>query len=159
MLFIFLYLLWLIINARLTVEVILLGFPVVILVYAFSLRCLDYSLRRDLGLLRRIPALLFFLGTLLKNVVLSSLRVMKLIWSRRSPEPKLVTFTPRLKTKAGRVMLSDAITLTPGTVTADLSGDTLTVHVLEGQRSSSLPGSPEELRIRVLEEKGAGRHG
>ncbi len=154
MLFVFLYLLWIIFNARVTAEVALIGLPVVGLVYAFSLRGLDWSLRRDLALFKSLPALLLFLLALLKDIILSALRVIRLIWSRRAPEPKLVSFDPSLKTETGRVLLSDAITLTPGTVTAELSGGSLRVHCLEKQSASQLAGSAPLVQIRRLEEKG-----
>ncbi len=152
MLLFFLYLLWLVFNGRVSVEILLIGLPVTALVYAFSLRTLDLSFRRDLRLLRKIPALLRFLSVLLKDVLLSALRVMRLILSPRAPEPKLVRFRSSLRTEAGRVLLADAVTLTPGTITAELSGGEFTVHCLDGSRPFDPENSAAAERIRRLEE-------
>ncbi len=152
MLLFFLYAFWILFNARITVEVALIGLPVTGLIYFFCLRLPGFSFRRDLALLKKFPSLVLFLLTLLGDVLFSALRVVRLIWTPGAPEPKLVSFSPALKTKTGRVLLSDSITLTPGTVTADLSGEELTVHCLEGKSADGLKDSAVLNRIRRLEE-------
>ena len=45
--------------------------------------------------------------------------------------PGIVKFNPRLKTSAGRMMLANSITLTPGTVTVDVDDEgTFYVHAI-----------------------------
>ncbi len=157
MLLIFLYVLWILFNGRLTAEIALIGLPVTGLIYIFCLRGLGFSLRRDLGLLKKLPSLLLFLLSLLKDVILSALRVIRLVWSPRKPEPKLVCFSPSVKTEKGKILLANAITLTPGTVTADLSPEGLVVHCLEEKNAEGLSGGMPLKRIRRLEEKGGAR--
>lgn len=92
------------------------------------------------------PRTLSYLVWLGWQIVLSSLDVAKLIW--RSPNkvsPAIETIkTGKLKDK-GRVLYANSITLTPGTLSVDLSDDSITVHAL---RSESL----EELKAGSMEQ-------
>ena len=42
--------------------------------------------------------------------------------------PGVVLVKTRLKSKLGRMFLANSITLTPGTITVDIEGDTLVIH-------------------------------
>ena len=50
---------------------------------------------------------------------------------RYEREPVLVTFHTTLKSPVLRVILANSITLTPGTITVSLEGDTFVVHALD----------------------------
>ncbi len=151
MLLLFLYGLWLAFNARVTPDTALSGVPAVALIYWLCLRLLQISPRRDLLLLRALPGLCAFFLHLLWDVLRSALRVIRLIVSRREPEPCLVTFDPELKTGAGRVMLADAITLTPGTITVEAGPRAFTVHCLDRRAGDGAPGDSVAESIRRLE--------
>ena len=68
MLLLFLYSLWMLFNARVTADVALIGLPVAALIYLFSLKCLGYTVRKDFGLLCRLPALFSFGLTLVWSI-------------------------------------------------------------------------------------------
>ena len=151
MLLLFLYFLWIVFNARVTVDVALIGLPVAALVYFFSLKYLGFSVRRDFALLSRLPALLSFLAALFWDILRSALRVMRLIWSPRVVEPQLLHFDPKLSSAAGRVLWADSITLTPGTITAELEPGAFAVHCLDASTGAGILQSRVLRRIRTLE--------
>ncbi len=151
MLLLFLYGLWLAFNARVTPDVALAGLPVAGLLYFFCLRFLGYSPRRDLLLLRALPDICAFLLCLLGEVLRSALRVTGLILSGREPSPRLITFDPVLRTGTGRVLLADAITLTPGTITLEVSPGSFSVHCLDGGATADPAHTSSAERIRRLE--------
>ena len=151
MLLLFLYFLWIVFNARVTADVALIGLPVAALIYFFSLKCLGFSVRRDFALLSRLPALLSFLVVLFWDILCSALRVMRLIWSPRAVEPRLLRFDPSLRSSAGRVLWADSITLTPGTITVELEPDAFAVHCLDASTGSGILQSRTLRRIRSLE--------
>jgi len=68
---------------------------------------------------------------LLREIVAANLRVIRLVYGGREPEPVLVRFRAELETDAARVLLANSITLTPGTITVELEGDELCVHALD----------------------------
>lgn len=148
------YLLWITFNGRVTTEILLLGLPVCALLYWFSVRFLGISPKKEILRINRIPAIAAYLFFLLKEIILSSLKVMKLIWSPSRPvHPELRQFSSGLKTDAGNVTLADSITLTPGTITVHAEGDLLTVHCLDTATGEGIEDSEMLHKIRKLEGK------
>ena len=125
------YCLWLILNGRLTWEIALIGLPVAGAVWFFALKTLDLTPKREMRLLRSFPRIITYIAYLLREVIHSALRVMKLIWRPGKVRPQLIRFTPDLRTGIGRTVLADSITLTPGTITVYLEDGSLTVHALD----------------------------
>ncbi|MCP4995151.1 MAG: Na+/H+ antiporter subunit E [Gammaproteobacteria bacterium] len=70
-----------------------------------------------------------YYGYFFKEMVKSNLRVAAIVTSPDLPiEPGIVKVRTSLKTRMGRLMLANSITLTPGTLTVDLDGEWLYVH-------------------------------
>ena len=138
MLFCGLYLLWILLNARVTAEILILGLPVAGAVYLLSVKALSLSPRRDFARLRRLPAAAGYLCFLFGQVVVSALRVVRLIWSPGKPVSAVASFDPELRTEAGRVILADSITLTPGTITLEAEDGRFLVHCLEASSADSV---------------------
>ena len=68
---------------------------------------------------------------LLWQIVLSNLHVAYLVLHPRLPvEPSLVEFKTSLHSESAQVLLAQSITLTPGTVTVDVSNGRFMVHCL-----------------------------
>ena len=61
-----LFLLWIVLNGRITVEIVAIGMIVIALVYLFMIRVFHWTLRRDLLLLRSLPIFLLYLLNLLR---------------------------------------------------------------------------------------------
>ena len=155
MLFLSLYLLWVLLCGRVTAEILLWGLPAAGLVFLFAVRALDYPWRRDLQLLRSLPRAFRYLLFLLKEVLVCSLRVLRLIWSPGAPESGLAEFDPRVRTRPGRVVLAASITLTPGTITVETEPGRFLVHCLEASSAPGLPEGPLARKIRNLEDHAA----
>ncbi|MCP5084416.1 MAG: Na+/H+ antiporter subunit E [Alphaproteobacteria bacterium] len=77
----------------------------------------------------RLPAFLVFI---LREIVKSNIDVLKRILSRdpNAVSPRLEEFPLPQKTDLGRVIYANAITLTPGTVSVELTKDSVIVHAL-----------------------------
>lgn len=72
-----------------------------------------------------------FWAWLMREIVVANLQVVRLVLSPRPAlAPSLFRVTSRQTSELGKVILGNAITLTPGTVTLDIEGDTLVVHAL-----------------------------
>ena len=81
------------------------------------------------SLFPRLYVLVAFVFVVVVKMYIASFRV---LWTilRGGQDPRIVHFRTRLKSDTGRVMLANAITMTPGTVTVDLDQDHLVVHWL-----------------------------
>jgi multicomponent Na+:H+ antiporter subunit E len=76
--------------------------------------------------------LIVYLFVLLKNLVLSNIRISKRILSRDMKlSPAIVAVKTDLKSDWKKLMLANSITLTPGTLTLDVKDDTLFIHDIE----------------------------
>ncbi|ETX05071.1 MAG: hypothetical protein ETSY2_25085 [Candidatus Entotheonella gemina] len=75
--------------------------------------------------------LFFYVPWLAWQVVLSGLQVAWLVLHPKMPiSPCMVQFETPLPHELARLTLANSITLTPGTVTLDVEGDTFVVHAL-----------------------------
>jgi multicomponent Na+:H+ antiporter subunit E len=83
---------------------------------------------------RRFQLLRFlrFAPWLVWQIFISNLRVARLVFSRRMPiRPTFISQPPGVKGDRALTMLAAATTLTPGTLTVDVSRDEVFVHALD----------------------------
>ena len=78
---------------------------------------------------RRVMAFVLYLFVLAKEIVKANLDVAYRILHPKMPiRPGIVTIKTNLKQDIAKLMLANSITLTPGTFTVDIVGDTLLIH-------------------------------
>lgn len=152
--FLLLFLLWVLFNGRLTGEIVWLGLVVAGLLYAFCCAFLDFSPRKELRLARLVGLLLGYAGTLLWEIVKSNFALCRRCLTRRGPQvdPVLVTFKTPLTSPLARATLANSITLTPGTLTALIEGDTLTVHCLDAAFAEGVEDTVFQRKLLRMEE-------
>ena len=144
---------WVLLNGRCTVEIAVVGAVICAALYAFMAAFMGYSPRKEWAFVRRLGRILGYGWYLAGEVVKSSVAVLRLIWSPRLvPEPKLISFHTKLRTDAGKVMLADSITLTPGTITVNVQGDRMLVHCLDS--SFEIDENDFDMERRVMRVEG-----
>lgn len=80
----------------------------------------------------RLVNLLRFTIYLIFQIVLANIDVAKRVISPAMPiNPGIVKVSTNLKSPLGRMILANAITLTPGTLTVNIEGDVLCVHWID----------------------------
>ena len=129
--FLLYFLLWIIFNGRITVEIVIIGFLISAAISAFSYRVMGYSWGNNLRILRNLPLLVLYTLVLIKEIFKASFAVMKVILSGRKPDPVIVEFDSHLESQFQNVLLANSITLTPGTFTLLQEGDHFCVHCLD----------------------------
>ncbi len=91
----------------------------------------------------------FYAPWLLWQIIVSAAYVTKLILAPSERlDPRLVHFHCELPNELAQVVLGNSITLTPGTVTIDVTGSTFTVHALT-------PASADDLRSGKMDREAA----
>lgn len=150
--FIVFFLLWVVFNGRWTTEIALFGVGISAAIYAFCCVFMGYSPKKDWQALKKIVPFCRYVAELFKEIFEANLFVLRFILSsRRENEPALVTFKTKLKGDALRVMLANCITLTPGTITADVKEDEFTVHCLDKELAEGLENSEFEKILLEME--------
>ena len=134
---VFLFLLWLIFNGRVTLEICLFGVVVTGLVYAFCVAVLGYHPRNERG---RLGRYLQYGVTLVWEIVKANVQTMKVILSPKAAyRPAVVRLQVPLEEASSRVLLSNSITLTPGTVTIRQQEEEFLVLCLDKDGGEAIP--------------------
>lgn len=143
------FLLWIIFNGKVTVETAVFGIVISAAVYAFICRFMDYSPKKELELAKKAGYIIKYFLVLIKEISVANFAVLRIICSSiREAEPVLVQFDTNFRDDTSRVMLANAITLTPGTITVSAEGGRFTVHCLD---SSFAEGLPSPAFVELLE--------
>ena len=143
---------WIIFNEKLNLEILLFGLAISAAVFAFACKFMGYSIKKELHFYRKIPGLLRYVFVLVREILAANLNVCHLILSEEEEiDPALVQFQTDMETQAGRAFYANAITLTPGTITVSLEGDTYVVHCLDDSMAQGLSDAKLEQMLHELE--------
>ncbi len=130
--YLLLLLLWILLNGKFTLEILLFGMVISAAVYWFMCRFLGHSGRGDILLLHNIRPTLLYVGVLFVEIFKSGYAVLKFVLARHiTIEPQIVVFRVPLKSDFLKTILANSITLTPGTITIQVEGDIFYVHALD----------------------------
>jgi len=136
------FLLWLLLWGRITLEIVIFGLLITGALYLFAVKVLGYPWRRELYFLRCGPIFLLYLLNLLRETLLAAATVAKLALTPGAhPEPVLVEFHSGLEGDALNVILANSITLTPGTVTVFQEHDRFLIHALRREYAEGIADS------------------
>lgn len=151
---VFLFLLWLILNGRVTLEVCLFGVVITAAIYAFCVSALGYQPREERRLVKRLGSYALYALLLVWEIIKANWAVMKVIWSRHpSYQPAIVRVHAPLREPLSRMLLSNSITLTPGTVTVRQEGEDYLVLCLDKSGADSIPGWSLTRLLQKMEDK------
>lgn len=147
------FLLWVIFNGNLTLEICIFGVVISVTLFAFVCKFMDFSLKKELHIYKKSFLFIRYVFVLIKEIVKANFGVIRMIMNQREEiQPMVVTFHSDLKTVTGKAFLANAITLTPGTITVSLEKDQYTVHCLDESMAEGMNDSELAEYIKKLEE-------
>lgn len=147
--FLLFFLVWIIFNGNITVEIAVIGLAVAVAVFAFICKFMDYSLKKEILLYKKLLAFIGYVMILIIEIIKANIAVIHMIVTQREVvEPVIVRFRTSLRTETARVILANSITLTPGTITVSLEGDEYEVHCLD---KSLAEGIEDSMFVKLLE--------
>lgn len=147
--FLLFFLVWIIFNGNITVEIAVIGLAVAVAVFAFICKFMDYSLKKEILLYKKLLAFIGYVIILIIEIIKANIAVIHMIVTQREVvEPVIVRFRTSLRTETARVILANSITLTPGTITVSLEGDAYEVHCLD---KSLAEGIEDSMFVKLLE--------
>ena len=122
---------WVILNGKIDLEILLLGLLFTFLLGILEKYLFNYSPKKELAYLKRVPFFIYYLYVLIKEVIKANITMIKIDTNKKIKiDPILIKFHSGLKTSFGNFILANSITLTPGTITISNKGDEFVVHCL-----------------------------
>lgn len=143
----FLFALWIVLNGRVTVELVIFGVVIAAAVTFFANRVIGYTASIDRRILRNLPVFLLYILNLIREIIISSFKMCGMVYSAEAPDPVIIEFHSGFDTQLQNVLLANSITLTPGTITLFQEGDHFAVHCLRREFGE---GIEESSFVRLL---------
>jgi len=139
-----LFLFWILVSSEVDLQHVFVGAAASLAVSYYSF---DLLLREGEGLPKTgsiLPLVRFFIS-LAFDVIKANIHVAKIVLDPRLPiSPSIVKFKTRLTSDNLKAALANSITLTPGTITIDIIGDTFYVHALTREAAEDVANWPIE---------------
>ena len=143
---------WLVLSGKITVEILLIGAVLTLMVYLFARICFKYNWKMEITILRIIPLAVVYLLVLAYEICKSNIKVMMIVWFKRIPiEPAVVKLKVSFKTDVAKAVLANSISLTPGTITAAIEGDEFYIHCLSKEMIDGIEDSRFVKLLRTME--------
>lgn len=143
---------WVLLNGKWTMEIAVVGVIVCAALYAFMCAYMGYSPKAEWKIFKRVPKIFGYFLYLVGEIFKSAWGTMLLIWSpEKEIEPRVTSFRTKLRTDAGKVVLANSITMTPGTITVDVQDDLFLIHCLDESFDVGTEGFEMEDRIAAIE--------
>src|SRR5689334_22237421 len=125
---------WFLLSGQTAPMFIALGVLSVLLSLALAARL--KIIGRDASPYHRIVQLMVYFGWLLVEIGKANVAVIaRIVGPRHAIDPVMVNLKATARTDLGKALFANSITLTPGTVTVDVDGDTVKVHALVRENS------------------------
>ncbi len=138
--------LWLLLSGHL--EALILAFGALSIAFVVWLSNRMHVVDQESYPFRLVPRLPGYWLWLIKEIVKSSVDVTRRVFGPSSAVRPVVFDTPvSLKSDLGRVIYANSITLTPGTVSLNVTSDSIRVHALHPDIEGDLRESGMEARI------------
>jgi len=153
--FLILFILWIVFSGRFDAFHLTLGLISSAIVTAFSGE-LMFASPRPRGVLTLWLRLCAYIPWLIYQIFIANLHVMYLVFHPKMMEiinPQIIEFESRLKGDYARTTFANSITLTPGTITVDVSVlGRFSVHCIDDRSGQALPGEMEVKIANVFRE-------
>ena len=144
-----LFILWVIFNGKITTEIVVLGIIFSLLVTVFSQKFFYHESRGTKRVVKETLMTIMYFGVLIIEILKANFAVLSIMLSKEIEiEPCFCYFKTDLKNPIHRILLANSITLTPGTITVELSDKGVyKVHCLD---KSFAPGMDDSIFVKML---------
>lgn len=143
---------WLILNAKITLEVALFGLLIVLLVNIIVHAIVPEKHRHRYPLSKAIKTL-EYIYIVVVEVIKANIDMIKIVLfvDEKDLVPSVTTFKTDLKGNMAITALTSSITLTPGTITVAVTEDELMIHALDIGMLEGIDDSIFVHKLRELE--------
>ena len=128
------FLFWIILNARVTPEIVISGIVVAVLIGIFFYKFIGLSPKTELKAVKKIGLILVYLGMLIIEVLKANANMIKLVLSKNIvTNPQIKYFDSPVRSDIAKMALACSINLTPGTVFIELEDNKFGVHAIDAK--------------------------
>ena len=132
---------WLILNARVTFEIVASGIVVAALVGLLFYRFIGLSPKTELKALKKVGLIFVYFGMLMIDVIKANANMIRLVLSRNIvTNPQIKYFDSPVRSDIAKMALTCSINLTPGTVFIELEDNKFGVHAIDAKFLVGLEG-------------------
>jgi multicomponent Na+:H+ antiporter subunit E len=143
--------LWLLLSGHFSEPLLLALGAISVVLVVLIIRRMDLLDHESYPVHLAWPALQY-VPWLLKEIVLSTLQVAKVVLQPRLPiAPSLVRVRAQQRSDLGRVIFANSITLTPGTISLAIEGEDISIHALTKAAASGWEESEMNRRVAAIE--------
>lgn len=147
--FLLFFLVWLIFNGNVTLEIVIFGLVIAAVMFAFICKFMGHSIHKELIYMKKSGYFFRYILILIREIFKANMAVIHLILTdREEVEPVMISFHTDLKTDMAKAILANSITLTPGTITVSMEENELVVHCLD---KSMADGMEDSVFVKMLE--------
>ena len=150
---IFFLLFWIVLNSRITLEVVIIGIFISIAMSLFTYRLVGISFKKEMEMWAALWRHVFSYGAvLIVNIIKSNLQMIKIILFRDTGErPQVVYFETPVKTDYAKIILMYSIMLTPGTVAFEAEEDRFGIHAINAAMAKDIEKSVFVRMLKKIE--------
>lgn len=154
-LYTFLFIFWLILIPRYTIENIVAGLLVCLGALWFSSELLIEEDQASIYSRKGFSLYIRYIYHLIIEIIKANIDVAKIVLSKEmNIQPQFFKVPLQLKKDLNKVIYANAITLTPGTLSVDMGDDYILIHALTQAAAQGVEGSILEKGVLELEERG-----
>ena len=150
--YILLLLFWIILNGKITREILIFGVVLAAAIFWFMCKFLDYSPKYEMFVAKNFFWILTYFVVLVIEMFKSAIAVYKRVYSKKIEiQPQMVFFDVDIKSEFLRFVLANSITLTPGTITVDVDDNHFCVHALDYTLAEGIEDSVFIKMLKIME--------
>jgi multicomponent Na+:H+ antiporter subunit E len=144
---------WIVLNSRVTAEVVIIGIFVSAAMSLFAYRLVGISFKKEIRIWAVLGRHAFSYGAMLiVNMIKSNLQMIKIILSRDTGErPQIVYFETPVKSDYSKIILMYSIMLTPGTVSFEAEENRFGVHAINAAMAKDIENSVFVRKLKKIE--------
>ena len=144
---------WIILNGRVTVEVVAIGVFVSIVMSLFTYRIIGASPKKELLVWKKYGTYFaLYVANLVVSVIKANFQMIRLVLSPHAKvSPQIVYFESPVKTDFARLLLTYSIMLTPGTFIFELEDGRFGVHAIEKSMTEGINDTNVVHKLKKIE--------
>ena len=142
----FLMIVWIAFTTSFATQEIISGAPITMLISFFTIPLFTCCTLKILAP-KRVFYMGYYLIIFIRELIISNFDVARRVLTPSLPiNPGIVKFKSKLPNNYSKMILANSITLTPGTLTIDIIGDTFYIHWIDVKTTN-----PEEAFVEIAE--------
>ena len=150
--FLVFFIFWVVLNGKINGEIAAFGVVIALAVFLFCCKFLEYSVKKDIAVCKVSGLALCYVFLLLWEIIKANVGVMRFVYNEREEvEPCVVEMETPFEINCLNVILADSITLTPGTITVELTENKFTIHCLDQTMAEGMEDSSFVQLLRKIE--------